>query len=88
MADVCESCRKLISAKPEWTWSTTYQKMFDKAKPITKEDVCMKFYDETIPLYINKQMPSYKQEGIQDVRETKHQIIAPIGPFILQQKPH
>ena len=26
--------------------------MFDKAKAIIKEDVCMKFYDETKPLYI------------------------------------
>ena len=26
--------------------------MFDKAKAIIKEDACMKFYDETKPLYI------------------------------------
>ena len=26
--------------------------MFDKAKAIRKEDGCMKFYDETKPLYI------------------------------------
>ena len=37
-----------MSAKTEWT----YQKMFDKAKAIIKEDVYMKFYDETKPLYI------------------------------------
>ena len=29
-----------------------YQKMFDKAKAIIKEDVYMKFYDETKPLCI------------------------------------
>ena len=28
-----------------------YQKLFDKAKLIITEDVCMKFYDETQPLY-------------------------------------
>ena len=43
---------KLTSAKTEWTWNTTYQKMSDKAKAVIKEDVCMKFYDETRPLYI------------------------------------
>ena len=29
-----------------------YQNMFDRAKAIIKEDACMKFYDETKPLYI------------------------------------
>ena len=31
MADICESLRKLTSGKTEWTWNTTYQKVFDKA---------------------------------------------------------
>ena len=52
MAEVCESLRKLMSAKTEWTWNATYQKMFNKAKPMIKEEACMKFYDETKPLYI------------------------------------
>ena len=52
MVEVCESLSKLMSAKTEWTWTTTYQKMFDKAKAIMKEDACMNFYDETKPLYI------------------------------------
>ena len=47
-----ESLRNLMIAKTEWTWNATYQKMFDKAKAIIKEDVCMKFYDETKPLHI------------------------------------
>ena len=47
--DVCESPRKLTTAKAEWTWNAMYQNMFDKAKSIMKEDSCMKFYDETIP---------------------------------------
>ena len=41
-----------MSTKTEWTWNVTYQKMFDKAKVIIKEDVCLKFYDETKPLYL------------------------------------
>ena len=52
MAQVCESLRKLTSAKTEWTWNTIYQKMFDKEKAIIKEDAFMKFYDETRSLYI------------------------------------
>ena len=39
------SLRKLALAKVEWTWNATYQKMFEVAKAIIKEDVCMKFYD-------------------------------------------
>ena len=52
MAKVGESLRKLTSSKTEWTWKTIYQMMFDKAKTIIKEDVCMKYYDETKLLYI------------------------------------
>ena len=51
MVEVCESLRTLISAKTEWTWNAIYQKMFDKAKVIINEDACMKYYDETKPLY-------------------------------------
>ena len=49
---VCESLRKMTSAKAEWMWNTTYQNIFDKAKAIIKEDACMRFYDKTKPLYI------------------------------------
>ena len=44
--NVCESLRKLTSSKTEWSWNATYQKLFDKAKSIIKEDACMKFDDE------------------------------------------
>ena len=30
----------------------TYRKLLDKAKSIIKEYACMKFYDETKPLYL------------------------------------
>ena len=36
----------------EWTLNATYQKLLDRAKSIIKEDGCMKFYDETQPLYL------------------------------------
>ena len=45
--EVCESLRKLTSAKVEWTWNATYQRIFKEAKAIIKEDACMKFCDET-----------------------------------------
>ena len=51
MVEVCESLRKLIPAKTEWTLNATYQKILNKAKAIIKEDACLEFYDETKPLY-------------------------------------
>ena len=51
IVEVCESVRKLISAKAEWTWNATYQKMFEEAQTVIKEDACMKFYGETKLLY-------------------------------------
>ena len=51
-ADISEFLRKLTLARTEWTWNPTYQKIFDKVKSILEEDVCVKFYDETKPLYM------------------------------------
>ena len=50
--DICESLRKLTSARTEWTWNPTYQKILDKAKSIIKEYAHMKFYYKTKPLHI------------------------------------
>ena len=50
-ADICTSLRHLTSVKIECTWNATYQKLFHKAKSITKEDACVKFYDDTKHLY-------------------------------------
>ena len=36
-ADICKSLGKLMSAKTEWTWNATCQKIFDKAKSIIKK---------------------------------------------------
>ena len=41
-----------MSAKTEWTLNATYQKIFDMAKSIIKEDAHVKFYGETKPIYI------------------------------------
>ena len=43
IVDVCESLRKLTSARTEWIWNATYQKIFDKARSIIKEHACMEF---------------------------------------------
>ena len=43
--------QKLISTKTGCTWNARCQKMYDKAKSIIKGDACMKFYNETKPLY-------------------------------------
>ena len=49
--DTSKLLRKLITVKTEWTRNATYQKLFEKAKLILTDDACMKFYDETQPLY-------------------------------------
>ena len=41
--EVCEPLRKLMT----WTWNASYQQLFDKAKLLIKEEMCMKFYDDT-----------------------------------------
>ena len=51
-ANLCESLRQLTMSKTERTWNVTYQKLFDKAKSIIKENACTKFYNETQPLYL------------------------------------
>ena len=35
-----------------WTWNASYQSLFAKAKLLIKADVCMKFYDDSKPLYL------------------------------------
>ena len=42
----------LTSSKTLWTCNTSYQTLFNKAKSLIKDDVCMKLYDETKPLYL------------------------------------
>ena len=50
--EVCEPLRKLISSKATRTWHTSYQQRFEKAKSLIKAEMCMKFYNDTKPLYL------------------------------------
>ena len=43
---------KLVSSKVIWTWNASYQALFNKAKFLIKSDMCMKFYNDTKPLYL------------------------------------
>ena len=51
-ADVCDPPHKLTSSKVTRTWNVLYQALFNKAKLLIKADMCMKFYDDTKPLYL------------------------------------
>ena len=35
-----------------WTWNTSYQQPFEKAKSLIKADIGMNFYNDTKPLYL------------------------------------
>ena len=52
-ANVCETLRKLTSSNTLWTFNASYQTLFDKVKSLIKDDVCMKFYNETKPMYLD-----------------------------------
>ena len=49
---VCKPLRKLPLSKTTWTWHASYQQQFKKAKLLIKAEMCMKFYDDTKPLYL------------------------------------
>ena len=51
-ADVCDPLHKLTSSKATWTWNASYHSLFNKAKLLIKSDMCMKFYNDTKPLYL------------------------------------
>ena len=53
-ADVHDPLHKLTSSKAIWTWNASYQTLFNKAKLLIKFNMCMKFYDDTKPLYLEK----------------------------------
>ena len=50
--EVCEPLQKLTSRKVTWTWNASYQQLFAKAKSLFKVDICITFYDDTKPLYL------------------------------------
>ena len=51
-ADVCDPLCKLTSSKVTWTWNASYQSLFNKAKLLIKSNMCMRFYNDTKPLYL------------------------------------
>ena len=51
-AEECEPLQKLMSSKTMWTWNTSYQQLFAKAKSLIKVDICMTFYDDMKLLYL------------------------------------
>ena len=51
-SEVCEPLRKLTSSKAMWIWDATYQQRFEKAKSLIKVEMCMEFYDDSKPLYL------------------------------------
>ena len=52
--EVCEPLQKLTSSKMTWTWNALYQQLFARAKSLIKVDVCMKFYNNSKPLYLER----------------------------------
>ena len=51
-ADVCDPLHKLTSSKATLTWNASYLSLFNKSKLLIKSDMCMKFYDDTKPVYL------------------------------------
>ena len=49
---ICEPLAKLWSCKAVLTWNTSYQALYDKTKSLIKNNICMKFYNETKCLYL------------------------------------
>ena len=52
MATVFEPLQKLASNRLVRTWNASYQGIYDKTKSLLKVNACMKFNNETKPLYL------------------------------------
>ena len=50
--DICDPVHKLTSSKVTWTWNISYQALFNKVTSLIKVDMCMIFYNNTKPLYL------------------------------------
>ena len=50
--NVCNPLCKLTSSKVAWTWNASFWELFAKAKSLIKVDMCMTFYNDTKPLYL------------------------------------
>ena len=42
----------LTSVKIDQTWNKTNHEQYERAKTLIRKDVCMKFYNEKKPLYL------------------------------------
>ena len=51
-AEVGNPLQNLTSSRMLWTWNASYQQLFNRAKSLIKVETCMKFYDDTKPLYL------------------------------------
>ena len=51
-ANICDALHKLTSSKVAWIWNASYQALFNKTKLLIKVDMCIKFYEDTKPLYL------------------------------------
>ena len=49
---VCEPLQKLTSGRAAWMLNVSYQTIYNKAKCLIETDVCMKFYSDTKPFYL------------------------------------
>ena len=49
---VCEPLQKLTLNRAVLMWNASYQSIYDKTKSLIKTNACMKFKDETKPLYL------------------------------------
>ena len=48
---ICKPLQNLTSSRAAWIWNASYQAIYDKAKSFIKADACMKFHDQSKPLY-------------------------------------
>ena len=54
MLEAYKLLRKLTSSKATWMWNASYQQLFNKAKSLIKAEMCMKFHNDTKPLYLER----------------------------------
>ena len=51
-AEVCKPVRRLISFKCGWTWNSTYQSLYNRAKTTIKKSIAMAVCNEKEQLYL------------------------------------
>ena len=49
---MCDPLCKLTLSKVTWTWNASYQSLFSRGKLFIKSVMCMIFYNDTKPLYL------------------------------------